>query len=349
MVFPVMFMSPLWAARRGGCRDRLSGDRRSPGRDGSPPGPAHTGNMDRPALADFLRHRREALRPADVGLPVGERRRACGLRREEVAALALMSVDYYTRLEQRRGPQPSEQMLASLARALRLTGSERDYLFQTAGHNPPAIVAAATQAAPALLRVLDCLGDTPALILSSLGEMLAQNRMAVALFGDKTGITGLARSEIYRWFTDPAERLHYPEGDRDRQSRAQVAGLRAAASTMGPTRGRASWCRRCRRRARSSPGCGRGTRSPSASPSTRSSSIPDSGRSRSTARRCSLRTSPRRGSSSAPRRPPRTTRSCSCSPPNWTTRFRRGRESSTHSCRLPPARTRMVPGVSSGA
>ena len=190
--------------------------------------------MDRPALADFLRHRREALRPADVGLPVGERRRACGLRREEVAALALMSVDYYTRLEQRRGPQPSEQMLASLARALRLTGSERDYLFQTAGHNPPAIVAAATQAAPALLRVLDCLGDTPALILSSLGEMLAQNRMAVALFGDKTGITGLARSEIYRWFTDPAERLHYPEGDRDRQSRAQVAGLRAAVSTMGP-------------------------------------------------------------------------------------------------------------------
>jgi transcriptional regulator with XRE-family HTH domain len=190
--------------------------------------------MDRPALADFLRHRREALRPADVGLPVGERRRACGLRREEVAALALMSVDYYTRLEQRRGPQPSEQMLASLARALRLTGSERDYLFQTAGHNPPAIVAAATQVAPALLRVLDCLGDTPALILSSLGEMLAQNRMAVALFGDKTGITGLARSEIYRWFTDPAERLHYPEGDRDRQSRAQVAGLRAAASTMGP-------------------------------------------------------------------------------------------------------------------
>jgi Helix-turn-helix domain len=60
--------------------------------------------MDRPALADFLRHRREALRPADVGLPVGERRRACGLRREEVADLALMSVDYYTRLEQRRGP-----------------------------------------------------------------------------------------------------------------------------------------------------------------------------------------------------------------------------------------------------
>jgi transcriptional regulator with XRE-family HTH domain len=190
--------------------------------------------MDRPALADFLRHRREALRPADVGLPAGAHRRACGLRREEVAALALMSVDYYTRLEQQRGPQPSEQMLASLARALRLTGSERDYLFQTAGHNPPASIAAAADVAPALLRVLDCLGDTPALILSSVGEMLVQNRMAVALFGDKTGYTGPARSEIYRWFTDPAERLHYPEDDRDRQSRAQVAALRAAVRGMGP-------------------------------------------------------------------------------------------------------------------
>jgi transcriptional regulator with XRE-family HTH domain len=190
--------------------------------------------MDRAELAAFLRHRREALRPGDVGLPAGARRRAHGLRREEVAALAVMSVDYYTRLEQQRGPQPSEQMLAALARALRLTGSERDYLFQTAGHNPPASVAAAAHVAPALLRVLDRLRDTPALILSSLGETLVQNRMAEALFGDKSGCTGLARSEIYRWFTDPAERLHYPEDDRDRQSRAQVAGLRAAYSTMGP-------------------------------------------------------------------------------------------------------------------
>jgi transcriptional regulator with XRE-family HTH domain len=190
--------------------------------------------MDRAALAAFLRHRREALQPGDVGLPAGARRRARGLRREEVAALAVMSVDYYTRLEQQRGPQPSEQMLAALARALRLTGSERDYLFQTAGHNPPASVPAAAHVPPALLRVLDRLSDTPALILSSLGETLVQNRMAEALFGDKSGCTGLARSEIYRWFTDPAERLHYPEDDRDRQSRAQVAGLRAAYSTMGP-------------------------------------------------------------------------------------------------------------------
>jgi transcriptional regulator with XRE-family HTH domain len=189
--------------------------------------------MDRAALAGFLRHRREALQPGDVGLPAGARRRARGLRREEVAALAAMSIDYYTRLEQQRGPQPSEQMLASLARALRLTSDERDYLFQMAGRNAPASVSAATHVAPALLRVLDRLEDTPALILSNLGETLVQNRLADALFGDKSGYTGLARSEIYRWFTNPSERLRYPEDDRDRQSRAQVANLRAAYGPAG--------------------------------------------------------------------------------------------------------------------
>jgi transcriptional regulator with XRE-family HTH domain len=190
--------------------------------------------MDRAALAGFLRHRREALQPQDVGLPAGVRRRAPGLRREEVAQLALMSTDYYTRLEQQRGPQPSSQMLASLARALRLTRDERDYLFRVAGHNPPSPATAASHVAPALLRVLDRLDDTPAMILSNLGEVLVQNRMAVALFGDRSRHTGLARSEIYRWFTDPAERLIYPEDDHPRQSRAQVANLRAAYGTMGP-------------------------------------------------------------------------------------------------------------------
>ncbi|NRQ32195.1 helix-turn-helix domain-containing protein [Nonomuraea sp. NN258] len=189
--------------------------------------------MDRVELADFLRRRRESLRPGDVGLPPGARRRAPGLRREEVAALAAMSADYYTRLEQRRGPQPSEQMLASLARALRLSGDERDYLFRLAGHHAPDRVTAATHVAPALLRVLDRLDDTPALILSNLGETLVQNRLAAALFGDKSGYTGLARSDVYRWFTDPAERLLYPEDDRDRQSRALVANLRAAYGAMG--------------------------------------------------------------------------------------------------------------------
>ncbi|WP_061300282.1 helix-turn-helix transcriptional regulator [Herbidospora cretacea] len=191
--------------------------------------------MDRSALADFLRRHREALRPQDVGLPEGARRRAPGLRREEVAVLALMSTDYYTRLEQRRGPQPSEQMLAALARALRLTGDERDYLFRVAGRTAPEILTAPTHVAPALLRVLDRLDDTPALILSNLGETLVANRMAQALLGDRSHHTGLARSEVYRWFTDPEEeRRLYPDDDRPRQSRAMVANLRAAYAAMGP-------------------------------------------------------------------------------------------------------------------
>lgn len=190
--------------------------------------------MDRAALADFLRRRREALQPEDVGLPTGARRRAPGLRREEVASLAVMSTDYYTRLEQRRGPQPSEHILASLARALRLTGDERDYLYRIAGHNAPTPLPSSTHVAPALLRVLDRLDDTPACILSDLGETLVQNRMAAALLGDASGYTGLARSAVYRWFTDPMERSRYPEADRDRHSRAQVASLRVAYGLRGP-------------------------------------------------------------------------------------------------------------------
>ncbi|KMS90060.1 helix-turn-helix transcriptional regulator [Prauserella rugosa] len=190
--------------------------------------------MDRTALADFLRSRREGLRPEHVGLTSGPRRRATGLRREEVAALASMSTDYYTRLEQRRGPQPSEQLLGALARTLRLTAHERDYLFQVAGRNVPPPGAGADHVAPSLLRVLDQLSDTPAMIISELGETLVQNRMAGALFGDRTRFTGLARSEYYRWFTDPAERRCYPERDHERQSRAHVANLRAAYGSLGP-------------------------------------------------------------------------------------------------------------------
>lgn len=190
--------------------------------------------MDREALADFLARRRRELQPEDVGLPAGVRRRTPGLRREEVALLATMSADYYTRLEQRRGPQPSTQLLTSLARALRLTADERDYLFRVAGHNPPDRSGPSEHVAPALLRVLGRLSDTPALILNELAETLAQNDPARALFGDAAARTGWERSEIYRWFVHPAtERRRYPEDDRARQSRAQVASLRMALGTMG--------------------------------------------------------------------------------------------------------------------
>lgn len=190
-------------------------------------------DMDRPGLADFLHRRREALQPADVGLAAGPRRRAPGLRREEVAALAGMSVDYYARLEQRRGPQPSDQMLVAIARALRLTKDERDHLFRLAGHHPPDRAWRSDHVSPALLRVLDRLHDTPAMVVSDLGETLAQNGPAKALLGDQTGFTGPARSLFYRWFTDPDARRVYPQSDHAHQGRVQVAGLRAALSAAG--------------------------------------------------------------------------------------------------------------------
>jgi transcriptional regulator with XRE-family HTH domain len=190
----------------------------------------HHRSVDRPQLADFLRRHRETLTPADVGLPDGARRRTPGLRREEVASLVGMSADYLTRLEQQRGPQPSEQMLAALARGLRLSLDERDHLFRLAGHTPPSRALRHAHVAPPLLRVLDRLDDAAALVLSDLGETLAKNRLAVALLGDHSGRTGLDRSAIHRWFTDPAERLRYPADDRDRQSRLQVAQLRSAIS-----------------------------------------------------------------------------------------------------------------------
>jgi len=189
---------------------------------------ATIGGVDRPQLADFLRRHREALSPADVGLPDGARRRTPGLRREEVASLVGMSADYLTRLEQQRGPQPSEQMLTALARGLRLSLDERDHLFRLAGHTPPSRTLRHGHVAAPLLRVLDRLDDAAALVLSDLGETLAQNRLAVALLGDHSGYSGLERSAILRWFTDPAERLHYPADDRGRQSRLQVAQLRSA-------------------------------------------------------------------------------------------------------------------------
>ena len=191
--------------------------------------------MDRDGLAAFLLRRREALQPSDVGLSPGPRRRAPGLRRAEVAQLATMSTDYYTRLEQRRGPQPSPQMLGALARALRLTTDERDYLYRVAGHSAPDRVAVTDYVAPGLLRIFDRLGDTPALILNALGETLVQNDSARALFGDASDLTGMERSSYYRWFVHPGrERRAYPPADHDRQSRAQVASLRVAYGLLGP-------------------------------------------------------------------------------------------------------------------
>lgn len=188
--------------------------------------------MDRDGLADFLRRRREALRPGDVGLGPGARRRTRGLRREEVAALAHMSTDFYARLEQRRGARPSEQTLAALARALRLSLVESEHLFDLAGHTAPPRTVRAERVSPWLQQVLDRL-DTPAQVVSDLGVTMGQNPLAVALLGVQTRHTGLRRSMVYRWFTDPAERRIHPEQDHPLHSRNHVASLRAVHGRCG--------------------------------------------------------------------------------------------------------------------
>jgi transcriptional regulator with XRE-family HTH domain len=190
---------------------------------------------DRAGLAEFLRHRREALQPEDVGLPRGPRRRTDGLRREEVAALSHMSTDYYSRIEQERGPQPSEQMIAAIAQGLHLSLDERDHLFRLAGHPAPARGSSSEHISPGMLRIFDRLADTPAEIVTELGESLRQTPLAVALVGDLVSLTGPIRSIGYRWFADPHGRDRYAPGDHARLSRLFASGLRELVGKHGPS------------------------------------------------------------------------------------------------------------------
>ncbi|WP_257424594.1 helix-turn-helix transcriptional regulator [Nocardioides carbamazepini] len=190
--------------------------------------------IDRAELAEFLRTRREALQPEDVGLPRGARRRTRGLRREEVALLCHMSVDYYSRLERERGPRPSSQMLASIALGLHLTLDERDHLFRVGGQQPPARGGSGDHISPGLLRVLDRLSDTPAEIVTELGETLRQTPVGVALTGDLTRYAGPERSIGYRWFADPAARRLYAPEEHAFLTRLYCSGLREIIALRGP-------------------------------------------------------------------------------------------------------------------
>ncbi|HEY4421170.1 MAG TPA: helix-turn-helix transcriptional regulator [Pseudonocardia sp.] len=202
--------------------------------------------MDRPELADFLRRRREQLRPADVGLSAGPRRRTPGLRREEVAQMAGVSADYCMRLEQQRSSQPSPQVLAALARALRLTDDERDHLFVLAGHPVPAGRAVGDHVRPGLMHLLDALVGTPAQILGDLGDLLAQNEMARFLFGSVCSEREESRNVVARWFTDPAVRAAHPPEEHEYLSRIHVADLRAAVARRGSDATAAGLVRRLR-------------------------------------------------------------------------------------------------------
>jgi len=193
--------------------------------------------VDRRELADFLRRCRERLRPQEVGLAAGPRRRTPGLRREEVALLAGMSADYLMRLEQARSPQPSTQLLGALARALRLDDDERDHLYVLAGHRPPAGRLAGHHVRPGLLFLLDQLGTVPAQILTDLGDVLAQNELAKTLFGSVCAVVRHDHDRdhniVWRWFNDPVLRAAYPPDEHDHYSRVHVADLRATVGRRG--------------------------------------------------------------------------------------------------------------------
>ena len=165
--------------------------------------------MDLDELGSFLKSRRDRIRPGDVGLPVGPRRRVPGLRRDEVANLAGASTDYYIELE-RGTAQPSEQMLAALARALRLTHDERDHLYHLANRPIPPSGSAASHVHPGMLDLLERLQGTPAQVITDLHVTLVQNPLARALLGPPVTASGYRASFVHRWFTDPDARALYP-------------------------------------------------------------------------------------------------------------------------------------------
>jgi len=184
--------------------------------------------IDRAGLADFLRHRRELVRPADVGLPDGFRRRTPGLRREEVARLAGVSIDHYTRLEQARGSAPSEAVVGAIARALLCDLDQRDHLYYLAGLTPPPR-RGGRHVRPGLISLGSRITDIPVIICTDIGEIVWLNPLATALIGQTPAGRGLESNMIWRWFTEPDQRPT-PEEDWARLSEGHVFGLRATYS-----------------------------------------------------------------------------------------------------------------------
>ena len=186
-------------------------------------------STNRADLAAFLRARRARLSPRQAGLPeTGDpgRRRTPGLRRQEVAQLAGLSVDYYIRLEQGRGPHPSRQVLTALARALMLTADERDYLFRMAGQSPPLTPAPSREITPGIRHLLDSLPETPAYVVDAAYNVLAWNKLAICFIGDLSAYTD---RNMIRWtFGRGAQDTIWDDEHFVRFTRSIVADLRAS-------------------------------------------------------------------------------------------------------------------------
>ncbi|MFJ6080398.1 helix-turn-helix transcriptional regulator [Streptomyces sp. NPDC092369] len=180
-------------------------------------------------LGQALRRWRDRVSPESAGLPAGGHRRAAGLRREELAMLAGISADYITRLEQGRSTNPSAQVVEAFARALRLSGDERAFLFRLAGLVPPGPETVPAYITPSVQRLLDRLVNTPVGVYDASWTLLLANPMYAALMGDPSGWRGFERNGVWRNFLGPASRVrHTPSELADFQS-AIVSELRAAA------------------------------------------------------------------------------------------------------------------------
>lgn len=193
-------------------------------------GAAHNGGVDSRELGAFLRSRRERISPSDVGLPVGARRRTPGLRRDEVAQLAFISTEYYTRLEQARSPHPSREVLTGLARALRLTDAEGDHLHRLAGIEPAAAPGPPRVVRQSILDLLRRLPNAAAIVTSATYEVLAWNDLACALMEDFSALSRRDRNLARRAFLGPHPdgRRLYGVSDADEFARTCALQLRTA-------------------------------------------------------------------------------------------------------------------------
>ncbi|WP_367133543.1 MULTISPECIES: helix-turn-helix transcriptional regulator [Streptomyces] len=173
----------------------------------------------RTELSEFLRSRRARLQPAEVGLtPYGGRRRVPGLRREELAQLAGVSVAYYTRLEQGHGQNVSTAVLEAIADALRLTGAEREHLNRlvrpSVKKTRPCRPARPQRVRPSVQHLLDSMENTPAYVVGRRLDIIAWNRMACALLGDFDAMPAGQRNMAWQIFLEPATRELYTEWEK---------------------------------------------------------------------------------------------------------------------------------------
>jgi transcriptional regulator with XRE-family HTH domain len=179
-------------------------------------------------LGASLRTWRDRLSPSEAGLPAGRARRAPGLRREEVAALAGLSVDYLARLEQGRAESPSPSVLGALARALRLDDAERAHLYRLAGHVAPGGGRIDAHITPGVQRVLDRLVDTPVFVFDAAWNAITRNALGAALLGDVSDRTARDRNVVWAAFTGTLSRVRHSGEEEASFKRELVADLREA-------------------------------------------------------------------------------------------------------------------------